>query len=74
MAQDTGSSSDTSQFHPQPPIIFSSLPGEPFDLEPYKLPIKTSRFPKIISDLTPFFLLIIRLQEQYSDTARCWIW
>ena len=52
----------------------NSLPEEPFVLEPYKLPIKTCRFHKIISDLNPFFLLIIRLQEQYSDTARCWIW
>ena len=41
--------------HPSAKRTFSALPREPFDLEANKLPIKTWRVHKIISDVNPRF-------------------
>ena len=55
--------------HPSVKRTFSALPREPFDLEANKLPIKTWRVQKIISDINPCFLLIIGVQEQHFDVT-----
>ena len=49
------------------------LPRESLHVDVYKISIKTCRFYKIISDINPFFLFIIRIPEQYSDATRCGI-